>query len=208
MKITWTQVLIGSVVLLLGIVGYFLIGQNDKLNVIYSNTLTLPEDVKKIKETELPNIAKRLEDHQALLVALASARGGSAGPEYEKLLENLLKRILKAELDKTNAAIAKLENGQSGFHKDLTRLSQLIDRQSKLAVASPFAAFLSPERLRALKAGDTITVPASPSVTYFVTSPRDFSAVARDITETYKGLGLEVSTVAPKAPAPEAAPRK
>ena len=208
MKITWTQVLIGSIVLLLGIVGYFLKGQNDKLNVIYSNTLTLPEDVKKIKETELPNISKRLEDHQALLVALASARGGSVGPEYEKLLENLLKRILKAEIDKTNTAIAKLEEGQSGFKKDITRLSQMVERQSRLAVAGPFAASFAGVKHLELKAGNVFTVPVPSSLTFSVTNPRDFSAFSRDITETYKELGIEASTVAPKSPAPETPLRK
>lgn len=195
-------VLVSTVLLLGGIVAYFLKGQNDKLDQIYLSTRSLPDDVKKMKEGDLPALTKRLEDHQtlltkrledhqALLVALASARGASAGPEYQKLLENLLKRILKAELDQTNAAIAKLKEGQSSFQKEVARLSQMVDRQSRLAAAVPFSSTVSLERLRTLKAGDTVSVPTSPSMIFSIRNVREFSDALREVTESYKELGIE-----------------
>ena len=194
---------------LVAIVAYFLVDQNEKLNTIHKTTISLPKevekinkDVEKIRDIEMRNITQRLNDQQALLVALASGSGRSVAPEYKKLFENLLRPILKSELDKTNAAIAQLQERQSNFHKDITRLSQAIERQSRLAAASPFASSLSRARLLELKMGDTFTVPAPSSLTFSITNPHDFREVARDIAETYKGLGIKALTAEPKAPGP------
>jgi hypothetical protein len=217
------------------VVAYFLKGKFDKIDVIYQSSLSLPEDVKKIKEIEIPKISKRLDDQQSVLVALVSATGRSVSPEFKGLLENLLKSLIKAEIDRTiatittlqtsqsvaNQGIARLAEEQAGLNQriarltselndlsktvalaavkaeivavktELNKLSELMDKQQKVAAVSWIAPFFTTEKLAGVKAGEVIDLGAMRPTSFVVKSPAKLSEITKDITRTYGELGLE-----------------
>ena len=124
MKITWTKVLVALVTVLLAVVAYFLKDKFDKIDVIYQSSLSLPEEVKKIKEIEIPKISKRLDDQQSVLVALVTATGRSVSPEFKDLLEKLLKSLIKAEIDRTIDTITTLQKSQSVANQGIAWLAE------------------------------------------------------------------------------------
>ena len=235
MKITWTKALVALVTVLLAVSAYFIKDKLDKIDIIYQSSLSLPEDVKKIKEIEIPKISKRLDDQQSVLVALVSATGRSMSPEFKSLLENLLKSLIKAETDRTIATITTLQTSQSvanqgiarlaeeqwGLNQriaqmtsdlndlskkvalaavkaeilavktELNKLSELMDKQQKIAAVSWIAPFFTTEKLARVKAGEVIDLGGMRPTSFVVKSPAKLSVITKDIAHTYGELGLE-----------------
>lgn len=235
MKITWTKALVALVTVLLAVSAYFIKDKLDKIDIIYQSSLSLPEDVKKIKEIEIPKISKRLDDQQSVLVALVSATGRSMSPEFKSLLENLLKSLIKAETDRTiatittlqtsqsvaNQGIARLAEEQAGLNQriaqmtsdlndlskkvalaavkaeilavktELNKLSELMDKQQKIAAVSWIAPFFTTEKLARVKAGEVIDLGGMRPTSFVVKSPAKLSVITKDIAHTYGELGLE-----------------
>ena len=73
----------------------------------------------------------------------------------------------------------------------LNKLSELIDKQRKVAAASWIAPFFTAEKLARVKAGEVIDLGAVLPMTFVVKSPAKLSEITKDITRTYGELGLE-----------------